>query len=79
MRGQLSAEMLIMLVVILAIVAIAATQLIGSAKETSENIGSQTEKLNEMTKDSIKSEEGDFCIIDDDCRGGLNCENNRCQ
>ncbi|MBN1170525.1 hypothetical protein JXA56_05880 [Candidatus Micrarchaeota archaeon] len=77
MKGQLSAEMLIMLVVILAIVAIAATQLIGSAKETSENIGQQTQKLNAMTNDAIKSEEGDFCIVDEDCVGGR-CKENRC-
>ena len=77
MRGQLSAEMLIMLVVILAIVTIAATQLIGSAKETGENIGKQTEKLNAMTNDALKSENGDFCIVDDDCAGG-SCEENRC-
>jgi archaellum component FlaG (FlaF/FlaG flagellin family) len=38
MRGQLSAEMLILIVVVLAIVAIAASQLLNTAKQTAGNI-----------------------------------------
>lgn len=77
MKGQLSAEMLIILAVILAIIALAANQMIGSAKETSENIGMQTKKINEMTN-QIKGEEGDFCVVEDDCLQEFNCKNNRC-
>ncbi len=77
MKGQLSAEMLILLVVILGIIAIAATQLIGSARETSDSIGSTTKRISEMTN-VIKGEEGDFCVISEDCLEGLDCERNRC-
>ena len=45
MRGQLSAEMMILIVVVLAIVAIAATQLIGSAKDAGEQIDTQSQWL----------------------------------
>ncbi|MBU0527396.1 hypothetical protein KKE92_02860 [Candidatus Micrarchaeota archaeon] len=79
MKGQLSAEMLILMVVILAIVALASVQLIGSAKETSENIGSQSKKLNNMINDEIKSPEGGFCFEDEDCQDGLGCTEKRCQ
>ena len=78
MKGQLSAEMLILVVVIFAIVAVAAVQLVGTAKETSGNIQNQTEKLNTMAAEAIKSQEGGACITSDDCEGGLTCEDNRC-
>ncbi len=77
MKGQLSAEMLIMIVVIMAVVAIAATQLMGTAKETGSNIQQQTERLNNITANVLKGEEGERCVIDDDCLSGV-CENYRC-
>ncbi|MBU0532630.1 hypothetical protein KKB44_04000 [Candidatus Micrarchaeota archaeon] len=78
MRGQLSAEMLIMIVVVLAIVAIASVQLIGTAKETSSNINKHTERLNEITLEAIKAPAGGFCLDDNECEDGLNCDNYRC-
>lgn len=74
MKGQLSAEMLILIAVILAIVAIAAIQLMGTAKETSSNIQNQTERLNKMTIEAIKSPEGGYCFGDEDCQDGLDCD-----
>jgi len=71
--------MLILIVVVLAVVAIAANQLMGSAKETSKNIQNQTDRLNIMTAESVKSAEGEYCIYDDDCREGLSCQNYRCR
>ena len=79
MKGQLSAEMLVLIVVVLAIVAIASMQLVGTAKETSTNIGKQTEKLNEISQQAIKSEDGGFCFSEEDCKDGLTCTENRCQ
>jgi hypothetical protein len=73
MKGQLSAEMLIMLVVVLAVVAIAATQIMGSAKETSEGIRNQTGRINLLASEAIKSDEGGYCISEEDCRDGLIC------
>ena len=78
MRGQLSAEMLVLIVVVMAIVAIAAVQLVGAAKETSGNIEKQSEELNEMTSEAIKSPEGGYCFDDDDCQDGSTCEDYRC-
>ncbi len=70
MRGQLSAEMIILLLVILAIVAIAANNLINTSKMAGSTFSNKTEKmisnLNEM------------CITDEDCNGGK-CVNGRCQ
>lgn len=77
MKGQLSAEMLILIVVVMAVVGIAAIQLISSGQEASENIGDQTDHLNEMAKESIKSKAGQFCIDGDDCRSG-SCSDNTC-
>ncbi|MEW6035522.1 MAG: hypothetical protein AB1529_02825 [Candidatus Micrarchaeota archaeon] len=77
MKGQLSAEMLIMIVVIMAVVAIAATQLIGTAKETGENIKNQTKSLNELTAKALKGESGERCVVDDDCLSG-GCTHYRC-
>jgi hypothetical protein len=74
MKGQLSAEMLILIAVILAIVAIAANQMIGTAKSTSSNIGNQTDHINEMTKEAIKSPRGGYCFTDDDCESSLSCD-----
>ncbi|MFH0884610.1 MAG: hypothetical protein V1861_02780 [Candidatus Micrarchaeota archaeon] len=78
MKGQLSAEMLIMIVVILAIVGIAATQLVGTAKESGESIENQTANLNRMTSEALKGDEGDRCITDDECLEGLYCPSYRC-
>ncbi|MEW6722238.1 MAG: hypothetical protein AB1324_03175 [Candidatus Micrarchaeota archaeon] len=79
MRGQMSAEMLILIVVVLAIVSIAAGQLIGTAKDTSEGIKNQTKDLNELTAQAMKGQEGDFCIDPDDCMDGLSCPDHRCE
>ena len=78
MKGQLSAEMLILVVVVLAVVAIAAGQMMGTAKSASETIGNQTDRLNAMASESIKSAEGGFCIEDSDCMEGLGCQAHRC-
>ena len=78
MKGQLSAEMLILIVVVLAIVGIAAVQLMSTAKETSQNMQNQTERINAMTTEAMKSREGEACVMDDDCTEGLACEGYRC-
>jgi hypothetical protein len=78
MKGQLSAEMLVLVVVVFSIVAIAAIQLVGTAKQTGANIQNQTERLGNMTSEAIKSSEGGYCIDDSDCRDGLPCRNYIC-
>ena len=78
MKGQLSAEMLILIVVVLAIVGIAAVQLMSTAKETGQNMQNQTERLNTMTAEAMKSRDGEACVSDDDCVEGLACQSYRC-
>jgi Sec-independent protein translocase protein TatA len=79
MKGQLSAEMLILIVVVLAVVALAATQLMGTAKETGKSIQEQTSRVRNITSEALKGQEGDRCIEDGDCMAGLSCdESYRC-
>jgi hypothetical protein len=78
MKGQLSAEMLILIVVVLAVVAIAAGQIMGTAKSASATIGNQTGRIGMMASESIKSAEGGFCIEDSDCMDSLSCDAHRC-
>jgi len=60
MKGQLSAEMIILVVVILAIVAIVASSLISSAKQTSSAVNETTSR--------IISSLNKTCIMDSDCK-----------
>ncbi len=78
MKGQLSAEMLVMIVVVLAVVAIAASQLLGSAKQTGAGIRNETERIGRMAAESMKSAEGEYCIYPEDCVQGLSCSDYRC-
>lgn len=50
MKGQLSAEMLILIVVIIAIVAIAANQLINQSKNAAEQINKTSSSILEQSK-----------------------------
>jgi len=78
MKGQLSAEMLILIVVVMAVVAIAASQMMGTAKDMSGNISEQTNRIGLMASESMKSGEGGFCINESDCMDGLTCPEHRC-
>lgn len=80
MKGQLSAEMLILIAVIIAIVAIAATRLITTAEKSSESVGTQSEEMLDMSEKAVKGKKGDFCTENKHCADG-NCddENNVCQ
>ncbi len=78
MKGQLSAEMLILVVVIMAVIMIAATQLIGTAKDTGKSITEKTAKINDITDQAIKAKTGETCITSDDCESGSSCENYVC-
>ena len=78
MRGQLSAEMLILITVVLAIVAIAASQLIGTAKDAGEHIENESEGLYTKTSEAMKGDAGDFCVDAEDCLSGLSCDENKC-
>lgn len=79
MKGQLSAEMLILITVVLAVVAIAAMQMIGTAEKTSATLGNQTDMLSERTLEAMKSPENGVCMEEGDCQAGLVCVDNRCR
>jgi len=74
MKGQLSAEMLILIAVVLAVVAIAATRLISTAKSSSESVGNQSADLLDKSSAAVKGRPGDFCTRDEDCLPGSGCD-----
>jgi len=55
-KGQLSAEMIILVVVILAIVAIVASSLISSAKNTSSSVNTATSKITDSDCNELGSD-----------------------
>ena len=70
-KGQLSAEMIILVVVILAIVAIVASSLISSAKQTSSSVNTATDKITGHLNYT--------CITDSDCGTGIKCTLGECE
>lgn len=78
MKGQVSAEMLILLAVVVAVVAIAATYIIGLGKDAGEQVQEEGQDILEDVGEASKGEVGDPCIEDDDCKG-TNCDNNVCR
>lgn len=78
MKGQVSAEMLIMLAVIVAVVAIAAAYLVGLGKDAGEKVQEGGQDILEGVEEASKGDTGDPCLEDDDCKSG-NCDSsNRC-
>jgi uncharacterized protein (UPF0333 family) len=77
MKGQMSAEMLILIVVVLALVAIAATQLLNTAEKSSEKIESQGQAILDKTDAAVKVKSGGFCVKDEECLSGK-CFENAC-
>lgn len=79
MRAQLSAEMLILIVVVLAVIALVASQLLKTAKVSSEKVENQSESIFWKAEQETKSKEGEPCKDDADCKIGLQCVNNVCE
>ncbi len=76
-KGQLSAEMLILITVVLAIVAIAASQMLSSAKGAAEQIEEQGSALEESTSAAMIC--GNSCSDDGDCSEPCSeCRNGFC-
>ena len=71
MKGQISAEMIVLLVVILALVALVATNLMKSA----ETLGGGIEEKMNKTAEAIAQS----CTVDLECPSGKTCVNGRCQ
>ena len=73
MKGQLSAEMLILIAVVIAVIAIAATQLLQTAEKSSNEIDKRSDDILETTEKSMKSGLGEACSSDSNCAEGLTC------
>ena len=70
LKGQLSAEMLVLIVVILAIIGIAATQLMGTAKTNAQVIQNTSNIMIEDASKSILRDTGELCSTHEVCRSG---------
>ena len=75
MKGQLSAEMLIILAVVLAVALLLASQLLKSAGTASGNVENKTEAI--FNKTNVGGV-GDYCTDDAGCAGTLKCISNKC-
>lgn len=70
MKGQISVEMIILLVALIALVEIVASNLIHTGKQASSSV---VNKVQNMTN-TIEN----MCIVDADCNGEI-CVNGTCQ
>lgn len=77
-KGQLSAEMLILIVVVLAVLAILATQMLGTAKEGSAKVSEGSQDIFDKASGQIKAKSGSSCVVDDDCESGACLDTYRC-
>ena len=78
MKGQLSAEMLILIAVVLAIVALVAHQMMSTAEKGADQIEEQANSLFQSSEEFAKAKEGQFCVEDEDCLSE-SCVDNVCE
>ncbi|MEM4348587.1 MAG: type II secretion system protein [Candidatus Anstonellaceae archaeon] len=79
MKAQLSAEMLIVLVVILGVAVLVASVMIRSANKAAEKVEQKAEALFNATDTSLKGATGAYCVSDSDCASGIcNTLTNKC-
>lgn len=73
-KGQLSAEMLILLAVILALVLLVASQLLKTANTASDKIEKNSQSVFDKSDAAVaaaKGNAGDYCVGNDDCKSGF--------
>ena len=80
MRGQLSAEMLIVLVVILGLAVILASVMLKSANKAADSVAEKTDAVIDASNaGSVKSSAGGYCTVDYDCESdSCNVYSNKC-
>ncbi|MFA6328015.1 MAG: hypothetical protein WCY41_01070 [Candidatus Micrarchaeia archaeon] len=67
-KGQLSAEMLVVLVVILGLAVILASTMMNSAKKAANSADQKTNAVLEASDSGVaKGVSGDYCAADSDC------------
>ncbi|HNT60570.1 MAG TPA: class III signal peptide-containing protein [Candidatus Bilamarchaeaceae archaeon] len=76
MKGQVSAEMLILLAVVIAIVAIAAVSMMDAAKASSEAVGERTQDVLARTGGVAGCA---ACTYSADCEVGYRCVDGCCR
>jgi len=76
MKGQISAEMLIILAIVIAVAVVLASQLLKSTKTMSASINESTSTIKSQTE-ALK--EGMYCEHHSDCGPGMICENHVCK
>ncbi|MFH2106381.1 MAG: class III signal peptide-containing protein [Candidatus Micrarchaeota archaeon] len=72
-KGQISVEMLILIAVIIAVIAIAASQLLKTADKTSQEVDKRSDEVLKTTETAMKSKKGGPCTSDSSCAEGLRC------
>jgi len=79
MRGQLSAEMLVVLVLVLGLAIFLASVMFKSAGQAAGKIEEKTGTVLEAGEKNItKSSSGQYCVEDADCESGY-CTASRCE
>ena len=78
MKGQVSAEMLILLAVVVAIVAIAASYLMDVGRTAGESVQNQSSDILSDAEELSKGDVGDPCVDSEDCKSGSCGPENRC-
>jgi len=70
MKAQLSAEMLIVLVVILGVAVLVASVMLKSANKAAEKVEQKTDAVLNSADASSKGASGAYCVADADCQTG---------
>lgn len=80
MKAQLSAEMLILIVVVLAIVALVASQLTKATEKTGRGLETQSDIIINRSEATVKARPGEFCSEDSQCLSNqCDTDNFKCQ
>ncbi len=66
-KGQLSAEMLILIVVVIAIIALVASQLTKTSEKAGNTIEEQSNVMLTRSEAAVKGKAGEFCTEDNHC------------
>ena len=80
-RGQISAEMIIVLAILLGLIFIVATRLQETAKSASETVQQQSQDIFSVISETAelgKKQSGEYCSVDSECMGG-SCLVGACQ
>ena len=79
-KGQLSAEMLVVLVVILGLAVILASTMLKSANKAASSADAKTDEVLKISDSGVaKGVSGDYCAADSDCTyGGCDTLTKKC-